>query len=126
MSRKQKQTFFKNIKVIKFCKVCKVMFRPDRGSPESSIGLCYVHRKIFYNEHSKKRYQNFSPEKKKEYIKKNAERYKIWISKNIERRRKIALVSYHRRKHLHKDRKHIRTKILDPVSVAPLSLLPPR
>ena len=98
----RKESYFKNNKYIKFCRFpgCGVMFRPD-NNPYNN-GLCYVHRKLYQKEHNKW-YANLSPEKKKEYIKKSVLANKEWVIKNIDRRRKIALKSYHKRKHLHKD-----------------------
>lgn len=106
--------FFRDIKLIKFCKVCKVEYRPPRGSFAAASGLCYVHRKIFTKESfakwNKRFWARMTPEQRKAYRKKQQKNWLNWVIKNIDRRRKQALESYHRKKHLHKSRKHRRTR----------------
>ena len=80
---------------------------PKRGSWEAFTGLCPKHRDLYYKELYKIKYQfEKLPHRK-------ALRYKIWlrwVKNNFKRRRQLALASYHKRKHLHKDRKHRATK----------------
>ena len=78
--------FYKKIQIIKFCKVCNVMFRPDKDSTEAQKKLCWEHR---FNERTKKRFR-MTPAEKKEF------------------RRLQVLASYHKQKHLHKGRRHRR------------------
>lgn len=102
--------FTKDIKIIKFCKVCRVEFRPDRGSPQAGLGLCYEHRKIFYRKKSFKWFKSLSPERRKYFQKRQYPIWLKWVVNNIEKRRRQARESYHRRKHLHKDKKHVKVK----------------
>ena len=78
--------FFKDKKLVKLCKVCKVIFRPDKGSKEDIKGLCWEHR---FGER-KKKFFRMTPAEKKEH------------------RRLQALEGYHRRKHLRPKRKKMK------------------
>lgn len=112
--------FYKDIQVIKFCKVCGVSFRPVRGSLAGRIGLCKEHRPIFYKEW----YQKFSkpylarmtPEARARYKLKQYEVWLAWTKKNLDKRRLQALASYHRNKDKHKGRRHRATHEIKPAS----------
>lgn len=108
---------YKDIKIIKFCKVCGVEFRPKRYSSQASIGLCIKHRREYYKELRRLYgWKTWSPEKKKEVARKRYPNWLRWVrknKKNIERRRATALKSYHRRKNdpKNKARKHVATRV---------------
>lgn len=107
--------FYKDIKVIKFCKRCKVEFRPVRSSFFAQLGLCYKCRKVFYKEWyrdvGKPFFLKLSPEKQQEVKSKRYNIWKKWVEKNILERRTQALKSYHLNKEKHKTRKHRRTRL---------------
>ena len=104
--------FYKDVKVIKFCKArgCNVEFRPERGSIEDRLGFCIVHRrehyKAWYRDVCLPYAKTLTPDQRKRYAKTRHETWKKWVIKNLEKRRKQALESYHRNKAKHKDRKH--------------------
>ena len=104
--------FYKDIKVIKFCKVCKISCRFPNDSFFSSLGLCYKHRRDFYRDWRKKVWWPWFKKQLPEVQKKYRDSWNKWVEKNIDRRRKIALRSYHRRKFdsKNKARKHRATK----------------
>src|SRR3972149_552919 len=116
----KERVYYKDIKIIKFCKFsgCGVSFRPTRGSIIGSIGLCHKHRPQFY----KDRYKNWfvpwwkkqTPEFQRKYRDMKYGLWKKWVVKNIVLRSKQAVESYHRRKHLHKGRRHRATKKTNP------------
>lgn len=95
---------YRDIKLIKFCKVCGVEYRPARYSFSAHLGLCHKHRRVYY----KNWYANYflpwfkkqPPAVKQKYREKKYASWKKWVEKNIDRRRKQALESYHRRKKL--------------------------
>ena len=94
--------FTKRIKLIIFCKVCGVEFRPPYGSWQSRQRLCVVHRRILQRERRNKREKTLTPEYKKERYKKQYPYWKKWVANNLEKRRRQALESFHRRKHAKK------------------------
>jgi len=115
-----KLKFYKDIKVIKFCKAkgCGVEYRPARGSFFSHLGVCHKHRRVYYMNW----YANIflpwfkkqTPEVQQKY---RDMRYGVWLKwckKNSGRRRMQALKSYHRRKSdpANKKRKHRRVKLV--------------
>jgi hypothetical protein len=113
-----KRAYYKDIKTIKFCKVCGVPFRPKRGSVGWISGLCHKHRYLYSKklaEYSAAWWGRKTPEYKREYKKKNYESWKKWVEKNKKKRRLIALKSYHRRKNdpKNKARKHVSTRLRD-------------
>jgi len=108
--------FYRNIKIIKFCKFCGVEYRPARYSFLSHLEVCHKHRNIYYRNF----YINYFlpwfkrlPESEKtRYRKMNYKAWGKWVKKNIGKRRLLALASYHRRKHIisNKIRRHRATK----------------
>ena len=105
--------FYKDIKIIKVCRVCGVSFRPPRFTHRASISLCIKHFRIQSNEAFKKRFAGLSKEEKSLLSKKRYPYWLEWKKKNIIKRNKIALESYHRRKNdsKNKARRHRRTKL---------------
>ena len=105
--------FYRDIKIVKFCKICQVVYHPARYSFFAELGLCYVHRKIYYT----KWYVNSflpwfkkqTPEAQKKYRDMKYNFWKKWVEKNLNRRRVQALKSYHLNKDKHRARKHRRT-----------------
>ena len=99
--------FYRDIQVIKFCRICQVDFRPRLGTVH--FGLCHTHRPQGYREFYRKYYRPW-------YLK-NSDRvkplqYKIWrrwVAANLTKRRGQALASYHRHKDEHRTRRHRRT-----------------
>ena len=106
--------FYKDIKLIKLCKACGVEFRPLRYSFFAHLGLCHKHRKVWYRNW----YINWflpwfkkqSPEVQQRYRDMRYGVWKKWVENNKDRRRLQALVSYHKNKDKHRDRKHRATK----------------
>src|SRR3990167_80902 len=103
--------FYRDVKLAaKFCKKCKVEYRPRKGSFFAALGLCWNCRKAYYKVWYKTSWKSWlaklSPEDKIKY--KNAARanWKAWVMRNGVRRRQQALASYHRHKAKHKGRKH--------------------
>ena len=111
----KERAYYKDIKIIKFCKVCGVRYRPARYSHQASLGLCHTHRRIYKLEEFRKWFKKLSPEVQKKYRDREYEIWKKWVLKHMDRRRKMALESYHRRKGEPKNRarKHRATKIKD-------------
>lgn len=101
---------YRDIKIVKFCKVCGVEYRPARYSHIGAIGMCWKCRKEAIRLWQKKWWGNLSEERKKEYKKKRYEMWKKWVVKNLERRRKQALKSYHKNKDKHRNRRHRATQ----------------
>jgi len=107
--------FYKDVKVIKFCKFCGVSFRPQRGSFFSSLGLCHKHRRVYYRNWYINKFLPFfaklTPEQQQKYRDMRYATWKKWVSNNVERRRLQALESYHRNKDKpqNKARRHRRT-----------------
>lgn len=95
-------TPWRDVRVIRWCKVCKISFRPERGSVEDRLGYCHTHRHEHYakwwEEYGKKYFDTLSPEKQEEYAKTRYEVWLRWVEENKEKRRQIALASYHRNK----------------------------
>ena len=104
------QHFYKDVKIIKFCKVCGVEFRPQRFSLAAALGLCHTHRHAYQQKHYREVYVPFlataTPEQKAAYRKKRYEVWKKWVNVYKTKRRAQALASYHRNKHKHVSRKH--------------------
>lgn len=109
-----RQKFYKDIKLIKFCKECWVEYRPQRYTFFAMLGLCWVCRrkyyKRWYHEVWKPWFAKQPPEVQARHKKTQLVNWKVWVTRNMLKRQQQALASYHRRKHLHKDRKHIATK----------------
>lgn len=104
---------YRDIKLIKFCKVCGVEFRPARYSVAARLGLCIKHRREYQRERAKRYgWHTWSPEKKKESTRKNYSVWLNWVKNHPDYRRKLALESYHRRKldPKNKARKHRATQ----------------
>lgn len=101
--------FYKNVKIIRFCKVCDVSFRMSRNYHVVGYNLCIVHRREFWRAEIRKQMKT---ETFKEYKKRNKAKHdadnRRWVATHMERRRAIALASYHKNKHKHK-RKHKKT-----------------
>lgn len=103
--------FFRDIKVIKFCKAvehgrqCGVAYKPARGSFFARLGYCYVHRRKYYKEWYTEKFvpwfDNQSEETKRYYRRIKREIWDAWVAKYPERRRSIALTSYHKNKDKH-------------------------
>lgn len=96
--------FYKEYHYIKFCKICRVEFQPQRNDTyRRYLGLCYVCKRKYH----KKRYQeyyipyfNALPQEKQQGIKKaRYEAWRRWVQAHIGRRRAQALKSYHAHKH---------------------------
>jgi hypothetical protein len=104
-----REKLFKDIKVIKRCKNCGVVFRPRRDVYHKLCRTC--RRKVNYL-NNKAWYERLSPEKKAIYWEKKYEQRRQWEKKNPMRRRVLALESYHRckMKESNRKRKHRRTK----------------
>lgn len=108
--------FYRDIKLIIFCRVCGVEFRPRRFSMASVLKLCWNHRTEFY----RKRYREvlipfyaaLSPEKKAQYRALQRKRWNRWVELHGDQRRQQALASYHRHKARHKGRKHRATRVI--------------
>jgi len=105
--------FYKEYRYIKFCKICKVQFRPQLYDKyRIYLGLCYECKRKYH----KKRYREYyipyfnalPPEKQKGIRKARYEAWRRWVIKNIGRRRMQALKSYHARKHAHSPQTSIR------------------
>lgn len=105
--------FWRDIKIIKFCKECGVEFRPARYSYLSALGLCYKHRRLYFQKERRAWYKNLSPEAKAKYIKNNYKLWKAWVEKHKDKRKQQALASYHRHKldSKNKARKHRATRV---------------
>ncbi len=109
--------FYKDVKLIKRCKKCRVEYRPKRYSFSATLGLCWDCRrpyyKKWYQEVWKVWFERQTKEKQKQLRKAKLFGWKIWVMKNKVRRRKQALESYHRRKNnpTNKKRRHRATKI---------------
>lgn len=106
--------FYKDIKLIIFCRKCGVQFRPRRFSARAQQKMCFHCYKKFVAFPSNARkiaaYHALTPEQKKEYYKKSYQRYLKWCSTHKELKKKRALASYHQNKHKHKTRKHRATR----------------
>ena len=107
--------FYRDIQIKKYCRDCRVEFRVRRGNTDIwQIRYCRVCRKIEWRKWYwtvGKPYFESLPEEERNRIKRR--KYEIWLSwvvSNKKARRRQALESYHRRKHLHKARKHRKTK----------------
>lgn len=102
--------FYKDVKLIKSCKVCHVEYRPPRYSFFAMLGLCWNCRRPYYKEWYEKRwkkwYAKLSLEDKLKYKKAALVNWKAWVTRNEIKRRKQALDSYHKNKHRHLQRKH--------------------
>lgn len=95
--------FYRDVKLIRACKICGVQFRPKRYTTAAKLRLCHKHREEWWKErYQKEMAYEQTPERKKMRF----AAWKKWVEKNEIRRRKLALDSYHRRKHLHAARKH--------------------
>jgi len=90
-AKPKKTYFYRDVKIIRLCKVCKVMFKPVRGRYHHN--LCIEHRRKFLHDYYAKKRANMSPEEKRELNHRNAPNRKRWIEKNLNRRRDIALLS---------------------------------
>lgn len=91
--------FYREIKIIRSCKVCGVEFRPARYSVAANLWLCIKHRREYQREQAKLYgWKSWSPERKKEEAKKRYPVWLNWVKNHPERRRELALMSYHRRK----------------------------
>lgn len=117
MRSRPRERFYRDVKLVCICKVCKVEFRPERYSAFARIGLCHKHRYIYYRNW----YINWflpwfakqSPETQQRYRDMRYGVWKKWVNSYPERRKKIALDSYHRRKAdpTNKKRKHRKTNL---------------
>ena len=92
------QKFYKNIKLILFCKVCGVKYLPERYSKRAEMGGCYKHRWVSQTQWNSVWYAKLPPERKKIYAQVKYGKWKNWVKNNIEGRRRIARISYHKRK----------------------------
>lgn len=99
-----KITFYKEYHYIKFCKICRVEFRPQsHDTYRRYLGLCYVCKQKYH----KKRYREYyipyfnalPPEKQRGIKKARYEAWRRWVQAHLPRRRTIALKSYHAHKH---------------------------
>ncbi len=101
--------FYKDVKIIKFCKVCHVPYRPKRYTFFAMLGLCWKCRRPYYTKWYREVWKPWfakqSPERKAKYKKAQYLNWKVWVTKNELKRRKQALESYHRNKAKH-TRKH--------------------
>ncbi len=108
--------FWRDVKLIKHCKVCHVEYRPERYSFFATLGLCHKHRSVYYRNWYINKFLPFfaklPPEKKQYYRDMQRKRWNEWVSNNIDKRRARALESYHRRKvdPKNKKRKHRKVK----------------
>lgn len=106
--------FYRDIQLIKQCKVCGVEYRPPRYSFFAVLGLCQKHRKQYYKHHyiviKLPWLKALSPQRRAEWWKQHYGHLRKWVRDNPERRKAIALVSYHKNKDKHKARKHRATK----------------
>ena len=104
------KTFYRDVQLIIFCKVCKVPYRPQRYSFFALLGLCHKHRGEYYKQWYLNRYLPFfaqlSPEQKQKYRDRRYQVWKKWVAANVTRRRAQALKSYHLNKDKHRARKH--------------------
>lgn len=105
---KDKLKFYKDLKLIYFCKECGVEYRPQRFTYKANLHRCWKCRRLYCSERFKKQ----TPERQREIKERNYKLGKLWVIKNIEKRRKIALKSYHQRKDEHRARRHRRTRPL--------------
>ena len=102
--------FYRDIKLIRRCKVCGVEFRPPRFGYRAALRRCYVHRNEYMREQYRLYVSRMSPDKLREFRVMKYMAWRQWTAANVERRRLHALRSYHKRKHLHKGRRHRRTR----------------
>ena len=104
--------FYRDVKVIKVCKVptCLVEYRPPKDSFFARLNLCHKHRTIYYRNWYINRFLPFfaklSKEEQQRYRDMRYEAWLDWVDKNTDKRRQQALESYHRNKHKHVARKH--------------------
>ena len=111
--------FYKDVKLIKYCKKCQVQYRPARYTFFAALGLCWNCRRPYYQEWYQKFwkpwYARLTPEAKEKYKKAHLVNWKAWVLRNEIKRRRQALESYHRRKEdlANKKRKHRATTQAD-------------
>ena len=109
---KDRVRFYKDIQLIKFCKVpgCNVEYRPARYSFFAHLGLCHSHRSLYYRNWYINTFLPFfaglSPEGQQKYRDMRYKAWKAWVTKNGTKRRVQALESYHRHKDEHRSRRH--------------------
>jgi len=107
--------FYKDIKLIRFCKKCGVEYRPPRFSFFASLRLCWVCRRPYYEKWYKERFLPYwnrqTPERKKEIKAQKHVVWLKWVEVNKEKRRAQALLSYHKNKTKHKGRRHRKTAL---------------
>ncbi|MDZ4225343.1 MAG: hypothetical protein U1C49_00690 [Candidatus Andersenbacteria bacterium] len=111
--------FYRDIKIIKFCKACGKEYRPPRYSWRAYLGLCHwclgSYYKIWYKERYLPYFKRQTEEKQKELKKNKYIYWKEWVTKNETKRKKQALASYHKNKEKHKTRKHRATRPRSPL-----------
>lgn len=94
--------FYKDIQLVRNCKVCRQEYRPRRFTYSAGLRLCWKCRKEYHKEFYKKYtipfVQRQTPERQKELRKQNLEAWKKWVARHPNRRRAQALASYHRNK----------------------------
>ena len=106
--------YYRDVKLIKFCKKCGVEYRPPRFTFFAMFGLCWKCRrpyyKKFYNEVWKPWFAKQTPEMRAKIKGKRYLVWKIWVTKNEIKRRQQALASYHKNKEKYRGRRHRATK----------------
>ncbi len=106
--------FYRDVKLIRFCKKCGVEYRPPRFSFFARLRLCWKCRRPYYAKWYKESYlpwlKRQTPERIAEILKGRQVAWRAWVEANKDRRRAQALASYHKNKAKHKGRPHRATK----------------
>jgi len=97
------EIFYKDIKIIKCCRICGVEFRPEASNKyRLYLGLCYTCKQKYHKKRYKEYYipyfNSLPPEKQIGIKKARYEAWRRWVKIHIDLRRKQALKSYYRRK----------------------------
>jgi len=102
--------FYRDIKIIKFCKQCGVAYKPARWSFFAMLGLCWVCRRPYYQRWYRDSWLPYfnrqTPERQEEIKAQKIAAWKVWVKRNLKKRQRQALESYHRHKDEHRGRKH--------------------
>lgn len=105
--------YYKDIKLIRFCKKCGVEYRPPRFSFFAMLRLCWKCRRPYYAKWYRTVFlpwwKKQTPARQQEIKAQRQETWRVWVDRNKNHRRAQALASYHRNKDKHKGRRHRKT-----------------
>src|SRR3990167_9700936 len=91
--------YYRDIKLIRFCKKCGVEYRPSRFSFFARLRLCWKCRRPYYAKWYKDVFLPWwkaqTPERRQEIKAQRQETWRAWVEENKGRRRAQALASYH-------------------------------